>query len=165
MWKSGSSFAEIVKKTGSGGGAVNPFMRNANENVSKYVARIKNEMTSTRVTGPFKVFNLSRNGCVLVIAARNEYVAKVIAVTLAQAKNAQIVKSDEARYVNFAISDSEESYQLGIVDDMDLAEATQIAQRAYRASTKTRIDPSADWIRASVVQTNTVQDTEGQVLL
>ena len=164
MWKSGFSFAEVVANN-KGGIHICKFARNANENLQMYVNRIKKEIVTENASGPFRVFSVSRERQMFMIAARNEHVAKVMVIGIIQSRTSVASKAAEQKYVNFAISDPDEGYRIGVCDDMDVVEASRIALLVYRKTMCRQPNKLFEWIHASVVQTNESRDTEGQVLL
>lgn len=161
MWKSGSSFAEVVAKNNNP--SSHKFMRKSNETAHMYIARLKKEIYENNATGPFNIFTVSRNEETYKVSARNEYVAKYFATKHVKANFTKLETNKTQMYVNFAVSDPDEGYKIGIHDDMDLEEATHIARDFYRSMQRKRIDTSTEWIHAFVIQTSESYCTEGSV--
>jgi hypothetical protein len=162
MWKTGSSFADVVAKNNKSC-VSHKFMKKTNETTSMYISRIKKEILSNTVKGPFKVFIVSRDRVTFKIAARNEYVAKCYAIMIVQKNDIKSEKKDEQLYVDFAISDFDEGYKIGIHEDMSSEEASHIAQLFYRSMYSPINTTAMDWINATVVRSIELRDVEGHV--
>lgn len=163
MWKQGASFATVVAQSTGVQTELQRFMRRSNESVSVYFSRLKKEI-DTHASKPFAVFNVKCGNASIDVAARNEYVARFIAYQQHTSALSQRMKLAEEKYVSFALSNNDESWDLGLDDDVDVNEASHVARSYFRSQNQRNVGAEQnEWARARVSRTDRLLNTEGHV--
>jgi hypothetical protein len=136
-WLKGDlTFAQVAAKKFDGSDTdVAKYTRAANETDLQYVQRLKRVIHSTKtILTEFPVYELKKNNKTTIVAARNDVVAKFLAI---RSRVSRVDKTcSEEKFVNRMLSNLEETYDVEIDTEMSLEEATYIAREQYHASHK-----------------------------